>query len=213
MRLLEFLYSDPGAPPEPDYAPNPHMARPEDPFEGFPLGLATSRRVCDQEPLPHDTTLAHLSGRGVRFMSKHDIPRGMGGGQYDGTVYDEREAIRFRHFLSEAVDTTEHEALQLDEILKKGKNVNGAYDTRTIGKLEGDGLPGRAEDGKGFCFHWADGRGVCGFKYKNDALRWLKADPRDVVRFWYGEPLMPNGKPRFKVRERYKADETALQGE
>ena len=62
--------------------------------------------------------------------------------------------------------------------------------------------PDVAEPGKGFCFHWADGRAVCAFRKKEDAQRWLDADPggRDVVHAWYGEPVY--GKTRFRVANR-----------
>lgn len=236
MRLQEFLLGDQGPPAEP-HGSNWHMD------VSYP-----DQCVADLEPVPRGEQPAYLDGRGVRFFSKHDLPhRG-----HDTTTYDEREAIRFRHFLGESEgppyvskvtgasypsaairdrleklallarekkklkrkikrrvreDEPEDTTDLIDEILKGGKNEHGAYDLRTIKKLEGDGLPGRSADGEGFCFHWADGRGVCGFKYKNDALRWLKAEPRDVVRFWHGEPVMANGKFRFKVRERYRADE------
>jgi hypothetical protein len=195
---------------------------------------------------PGHAPLAHLYGLPVRFQG------------HDGTVYNEREALRYRHFLSDPMnegldegfrdnlgryfteeevdtifrgkspdyvidhatwlarhyeedDTEPVDAValdELDEILKGGENVPSGYDKLAISRLENGKYPGRAEDGKGFCFHWADGRGVCGFRFRNDALRWAKAEPRDIVRFWYGEPTAPSGKFRFRVRERYRADES-----
>jgi len=94
MRLLEYLYQDPGVPPEPDYGRSCMAGEHGDPV----MGLQTSTQTCDQEPLEHRTRIAALSGYGVRF-STNTRPRF--DGQYDGTVYDEREAVQFRHFLSE----------------------------------------------------------------------------------------------------------------
>lgn len=185
MRLLEFLYLDPGGPPQPDHGSNWHMDRPE-----------PNQQVADQEPLRRGDHFAYLNGRGVHFYRN---------------FYDQDTAIRYRHFLSESFRRNPIDMIErLDEVLKKGVQSRSAGDNRAIKALETGKYPGKSEDGKGFCFHWADGRGICGFKFRNDALRWAKQEPRDIVRFWYGEPVHGNKKFRFKVRERYKADESKL---
>ena len=95
----------------------------------------------------------------------------------------------------------------LDEALKKGKNEPSAGDTRAIKSLTDGKYPAKSEDGKGFCFQWADGRGIVAFKWRNDALRWAKTEPRDIVKFWYGEPVHSNGKFRIRVTDRYRKEE------
>jgi hypothetical protein len=100
-----------------------------------------------------------------------------------------------------------HSVQTLDEVLKKDKNEPSAGDNRAIKSLTDGKYPAKAEDGKGFCFQWADGRGTTAFKWRNDALRWAKAEPRDIVKFWYGEPVHSNGKFRIRVTDRYRKEE------
>jgi len=96
----------------------------------------------------------------------------------------------------------------IDEVLKKGENVQSAGDNKAIARLEKGAYPARAEDGMGFCFQWADGRGICAFRLKADALRWAKEQPRDIVKFWYGEPVHSNGKFRIRVVDHYSKEES-----
>ena len=233
MRLVEYLYADPGGPPTPDSANNWHMAGGR---EGE-HGLTTSSQVADQEPHRHGDPIAPLDGGFYHLPSP----------------YSQLDALYYRHILSGTVDEDSRDHLgriftneelrfmydrarspsyeisfgdwkarhyeeisesaghcvqdPLDEVLKKGVQSNSAYDNRTIGKLKNGKFPGRAEDGKGFCFIWAEGRGICAFRWRGDALRWAQDAPRDIVRFWYGEPISPSGKFRIRVRDRYRKEE------
>ncbi len=65
-------------------------------------------------------------------------------------------------------------------------------------------LPAVSKDGNAYCFEWGEGRGVCAFKRKKSALAWLEAEQRDVVRFWYGEPV--TGDRKISVRAKYSGD-------
>lgn len=125
------------------------------------------------------------------------------GGDAFRTKKDAEEGLR--HWIEHPEEYGRRESL--DEVLKKGENVQSAGDNRAISKLEGGKYPAKAEDGKGFCFQWADGRGICAFKWRNDALRWAKEQPRDITKFWYGEPVHSNGKFRIRVRDRYHKEE------
>ncbi len=65
-------------------------------------------------------------------------------------------------------------------------------------------LPNIAKDENAYCFEWADGRGVCAFKRKKDAVAWMEADMRQVTKFWYGEPVV--GERKITVRTKYTGD-------
>lgn len=71
--------------------------------------------------------------------------------------------------------------------------------------LDDPKYPAVAEPGKGYCFHWADGRGVCGFRRKDTAKAWLGKGDREVVKWWYGEPVIGKGRSgggkRFSVSD------------
>lgn len=65
-------------------------------------------------------------------------------------------------------------------------------------------LPELGRDGKAYCFEWASGKALCAFRRKKHALAWMEDDQRDVVRFWYGEPVV--GERKITVRTKYTGD-------
>ena len=90
--------------------------------------------------------------------------------------------------------------------IKKGsvvENTNESHNRDTVLKQLND-YPDTAEDGKAFCFHWADGRAAVAFRNKRDAQNWMQdGDDPDIVRWWYGEPRI--GKKRLSVRNQYQS--------
>ncbi len=89
-----------------------------------------------------------------------------------------------------------------------------ANDKKVLDRLESDEFPAKAEAGKAFVFHWADGRGACAFRFKKDAIAWITdannhgGDGPDIVGFWYDAPYCPKSKRdkkhRLRVATRYK---------
>lgn len=218
MRLAEYLFDNPGGPPQPEHGDNTHMSPYDDDAPGE-SGLAT--RTEDPSEYGYGDPIAHLDGQPIHHLANGFTPE---------------TAIRYRHFFgfTESIDeklsrqevarfgtpaskrrlkkksNREHSVQTLGEVLKKGKNVHSSGDTKAIDRLKNGKYPDRAEDGKGFCFHWADGRGICAFKLKADALRWAQDQPRDIVKFWYGEPVHNNGKFRVRVADHYRKEESFL---
>lgn len=66
--------------------------------------------------------------------------------------------------------------------------------------LDNKTLPDKAEDGKAYVVHWADGRGVFACKTKDYLSKWL-ADTgawAEIISIKYGEPKMGDKKLRLK---------------
>lgn len=98
-------------------------------------------------------------------LPKIDIPKELIGTVLRGEIYGTKEALE--HNLNRDQGSEEREEL-----------TNGDY-------------PDEAEEGKAFCFQWAEGMGVCAFKNKADAIMWAEKgadDWTDIDKFWYGEP-------------------------
>lgn len=193
MRLAEYLFGDPGGPPQPDHGVSDML--PEMPdgrtVHDYPysFGGAQGMETCHDPSRIHG--IAHLDGQPI-----HHLAQG----------YSQDTAMRYRQMFGESISG--HSVLTLSEVLKKGKNEPSARDRKAIKRLQDGSYPAKAEDGKGFCFQWADGRGICAFKMRSDALRWAKAEPRDIVKFWYGEPVHSNGKFRIRVADHYSKEES-----
>ncbi len=79
--------------------------------------------------------------------------------------------------------------------------IENAQDDSIAKKLKTAVYPDAAEEGKAFCFFWADGRGICAFKNRKDAIAWIEDEVHhsgadvgsddngpDIVKFWYGKP-------------------------
>lgn len=62
-------------------------------------------------------------------------------------------------------------------------------------------LPDTADPGKAYVVHWADGRGICAFKRKDQLHPWLKktGDWAEIISIKHKEPI--HGKTKLRVHE------------
>jgi hypothetical protein len=134
----------------------------------------------------------------LAFTQEHGI-------NFDSALTGARKHLNKKNPIGRAMSGFE----SLDERKLKPDYAPEGRDAQVLKRLENGKAPGVAPEGKGFCFLCANGT-LHGFKFKNDAVRWLKADERNVQRAWYGDPIAPSGKFRIRVRDRYhKSDEAA----
>ena len=184
MRLVEYLFQDPGTPPTPDHGENPSDFIPFNEYGNRMGGPEVNATPRIGDPI------AHLDG----------------GPYYLRYGYSPLDAIYYRHVLGESTGHSVQSAVVKSSANEGRKLEHGSYDNRAIGKLKTGKYPGRAEDGKGFCFVCSNGA-LHAFRWRGDAMRWANDEPREITKFWYGEPISPSGKFRIRVRDRYRKDE------
>lgn len=79
-------------------------------------------------------------------------------------------------------------------------------DSQFAKELRESDYPDVAAEGKGFFIHWADGRGMVGYKHKSDALKFIEQGGREVVSVRYRDRDSSKGE---KVRNSFISDPAA----
>ena len=83
-------------------------------------------------------------------------------------------------------------------------------DKKALRELKDGKYPATSEKDKAFVFHWADGRGICAFKHKRDAIAWINDEENhlgggpEIVKWWYGEPYTKQYDNRKKGKKKRK---------
>jgi hypothetical protein len=80
-------------------------------------------------------------------------------------------------------------------------------DKKVRTELQSSKYPATAEKDKAFVFRWADGRGICAFKHKKDAVAWINDDVNspngpEIVKWWYGDPYTKQYDNRQKGKKK-----------
>jgi hypothetical protein len=223
MKLVEYLFSDPGSPPTTglDHDAKPLRGDPIAHLDGgshrLHLGISPYDAIYYRHVLGEAKayTVKDSIGNKLPVEVEHDEEKGDYVAVVRGGRFRRMASGNMRQPIREIGTGPTPEAAvkalgkKLRESIGEGKKLeHGAYDNRAIGKLKNGKYPGRAEDGKGFCFVCASGA-ITAFRWRGDALRWANDEPREITKFWYGEPVAPSGKFRVRVRDRYRKDEGA----